>query len=251
MTNQRRHSAETAAFVSLANSLADGYDSVDLFSGLTAHCGDLLGVASAGLLLADGHGVLHLMAASSEKTRDLELYQLQRAEGPCLDCYHAGAPVLVADLAREEERWPQFAPAAIAAGFASVHALPMRLREVVLGTLGLFGARPGALDEEDLAVGQALAHIASIALVAERASLDPVTISTQLEATLRSRVVLEQARGLLAEQGDLDLGAALSVLRRYARDHNQRLPALAAQVVAGDVPAQRLLDHVQAKTAGR
>lgn len=249
MTGKREHSAETVAFVAIANDLADGYDAVDLFSGLTARCADLLGVASAGLLLADARGVLHLMAASSERTHDLELFQLQRREGPCLDCYHGAAAVSVPDLAQERERWPQFVPAATAAGFASVHALPMRLRHTVLGTLGLFGTETGALDEQDLALGQALAHIASIALIAEQAVGDQTTINAQLLAALRARVALEQAKGVLAEQGELDIDQALSVLRRYARDHDQRLADVARAVVARDVSAQRVLDHARSTTA--
>src|SRR5690349_4194468 len=145
-----RERSVSAAFVSIANSLVDGYDAVDLFDGLTTHCADLLDVASAGLLLADGRGVLHLMAASSDATHDLETFQLQRDEGPCLDCYHADSPVLVPDLAAEQARWPVFVPAATGAGFASVHAVPMRLRDTVLGTLGLFSIRVGALSADDL-----------------------------------------------------------------------------------------------------
>jgi hypothetical protein len=250
VTEQRKHSAETAAFVSIANTLARGYDAVDLFSGLTTHCADLLGIASAGLLLADGHGTLHLMAASSEKTRDLELFQLQRQEGPCLDSYHHGTPVSVPDLARERDRWPQFVAAATTAGFASVHALPMRLRDAALGTLGLFGTEPGALDEEDLALGQALADVASIALIAERAAGDPDAINDRLQDALHNRIVLEQAKGLLAELGDLDIDEASALLRRYARSRDQRLSDVAAAVVAGEPAARDVLDHDRSEAEG-
>lgn len=242
MNAKTKHSAETAAFVSIANNLVDGYDAVDLFSGLTAHCATLLNVASAGLLLADGHGELHLMAASSEKTYDLEMFQLQRQEGPCLDCYHGGAAVSVSDLAQERQRWPQFVPAALESGFASVHALPMRLRDTVLGALGLFGTSTGDLDAEDQALAQALAHIASVALVAERATSDAAAINDQLQSALRSRVTIEQARGILAEDGNIDTAQALMLLRRYAVDHDQPLSQLARSVVAGEVDTPSLLD---------
>src|SRR5450755_3801411 len=170
----------TRAFVSIANSMAEGADVVDLLSGLTSDCARLLDVASAGLLLADGHGALHVLAASSERTRDLEMYQLQREQGPCLDCYRTGAPVKVDDLAAAAERWPYFVEAALAAGFASVHAVPLRLRDTVLGALNLFGAQVGPLQPDDLDLAQALAHVASIALVADRAAGDRETINQQL-----------------------------------------------------------------------
>lgn len=250
MTDKRKHSAETAALVSIANTLVRGYDPVDLFHRLTTHCADLLGVASAGLLLADGQGTMHLVAASSQKTHNLELFQLQRQEGPCLDCYHSGTPVLVDDLASEQDRWPQFVPAALQAGFAAVHALPMRLHDTTLGALGLFGTEIGALEEEDLALAQAMADVASIALIAERAASDPSAIDAQLRAALHARIVLEQAKGFLAEYGNLDTDEALSVLRRYAEDHDQRVSDLAAAVLARDLPVRDLLDHARSAAAG-
>ena len=142
MTTDRER-AVIEAFVSVANSLVDSFDIIELLNGLTFACVGLLDVASAGLLLADREGVLHVMVASSEATRDLELFQLQRDEGPCLDCFRAGAAVSVADLGSNADRWPQFVPAALAAGVASVHAIPLRLAEATLGTLGLFGAHIG------------------------------------------------------------------------------------------------------------
>jgi GAF domain-containing protein len=238
----------TQAFVSMANSLVDGFDTVDLLSGLTADCVRLLTIASAGLLLADPRGVLHVMAASSERTRNLELFQLQRDEGPCLDCFHGGAPVSVPDLAAEADRWPHFVGAATAAGFASVNALPLRLRDNVLGSLGLFGAAVGQLSEDDLNLAQALAHVASIALVADKAASDKEVINQQLQTALNSRVVLEQAKGLLAQLGDLDMDQSFAVLRRYARDHNQRLSEVAQRVVARVTPGREVLDYAASKS---
>lgn len=243
-----RESEVTQAFVSLASSLANGYDVVDLLSGLTSDCARLLDVASAGLLLADGLGVLHVLAASSERTRLLEVFQLQRAEGPCRDCFLSGAPVSVPDLDDEAHRWPQFVPAAKAAGFASVHALPMRLRDDVLGTLGLFGSKPGALNTEDLALGQALADVASVALVQDKAAADRTAINEQLQTALASRVVLEQAKGVLAQQGGLEMTEVFAVLRRYARDHNLRLTDVAQAVVSRALPAKQLLEHAGKST---
>jgi len=231
------------AFVDLASKLANGYDVVELLSALTEDCARLLDVASAGLLLADGLGVLHVLAASTERTRQLEVFQLQREEGPCRDCFHTGAPVSVPDLPSEAERWPQFVPAALALGFASVHALPLRLRDNVLGALGLFGSSVGALPAEDLVLGQALADVASVALVQQRAASDSTSVNEQLQNALTSRVILEQAKGILAQRGNLDMAQAFAVLRTYARDHNLRLTDVAQGVVSRRILAQQLLDH--------
>lgn len=233
----------TAAFVSFAQSMTTDYDIADLYIDLTAQCVRLLDVESVGLLLADARGVLHLMAASSEATRDLELLQLQRDEGPCLDCYHSGLPVLAADLSEEKPRWPHFVAAAAAGGIASVHALPMRLHDSVLGTLGLFGAQTGTLDDDDLDLGQALADVASLALVAQRASSDKTAVNEQLQTALNSRVLLEQAKGILAQHGDLGMDESFATLRRYARDHNKKLTDVSRAIVSRELPVSRVLGH--------
>lgn len=241
----------TRAFVSLASNLANGYDVVDLLNELTVDCARLLDVASAGLLLADGRGVLHVMAASSERTRQLEVFQLQRAEGPCRDCFHEREAILVPDLAAEAARWPQFVPAALEAGFVSVHALPMRLRDNVLGALGLFGTTVGALGPDDLSLGQALADVASVALVQDNAAADRTAVNEQLQTALTSRVVLEQAKGVLAQQGELDMPQAFAVLRRYARDHNLPLTKVAQAIVSRALPAHAVLDHARTRGQSR
>jgi hypothetical protein len=246
---ERREGAVTSAFVAIANALVDGYDLVDLYAGLTADCARILDVGWAGLLLADHAGVLRVMGASSEHAHNLELFQVQCQDGPCLDCYRSGDAVLVPDLGAEQARWPRFAPVAVEAGFLSVHALPMRLGDTTLGALGLFGAATGTLNSADLVVAQALAHVAVIALVAGRAAADKTTLAEQLQIALDSRVVLEQAKGILAQLGDLDMGEAFAALRRYARDHNQKLSDVAAQVVARRAPAAAVLAHARAKGA--
>jgi GAF domain-containing protein len=238
------------AFVSLATTLAKGYDVLELLSELTADCARLLDISSAGLLLADRHGVLHVLAASSEETRLLEIFQLQREQGPCLDCFRSKAPVIVESLIRDADKWPQFAEAALNTGFRSVHAVPMRLRDNVLGTLGLFGTTAGALNEADLRLGQALADVASVALVQGRAAEDQATVNQQLQEALTSRIVLEQAKGLLAQLGDLDMNAAFAYLRRFSRDHNWRLSELAAALVSRELPASQVLEHVKRKANG-
>jgi hypothetical protein len=244
VTGQREREV-IKAFVALSTSLAEGFDVVDLLDELTTDCTRLLDVASAGLLLADARGVLHLMAASSEATRDIELYQVQRAEGPCLDCYRTGAPVNVGDLADEAARWPQFAAAALAHGFVSVHAVPMRLNDMVLGALNLFGNHIGSLDNDDLVLAQSLADVASVALIQDKAGTDKDLVVSQLTTALTSRVLLEQAKGVLAQAAGSDMEQAYRTLRQYTRDHNQKLAEVAAAVVARELTPQQLLEHAQ------
>jgi hypothetical protein len=237
--SDREHSV-TEAFVGLANSLVGPFDVVELLDGLTQDCARLLDVASAGLLLADRSGMLHVVAASSERTRNLELFQLQRDEGPCLECYRSGRPVSVGDLSLEVDRWPQFVPAAMAEGFVSVHAIPMRLLDDVLGALGLFGAGTGALNEADLSLGQALAHVASVAIGVDAAAAKRGLVEARLYSVLQSRVVVEQAKGVLA-QGGLDMEEAFGQLRRYAQTHNQRLTDVARALTLRQLSPRELL----------
>lgn len=236
-----REAAVTAAFVSLASSLATGADVVDLLDTLTTTCARLLDVASAGLLLADTRGVLHVLAASSHATRALELFQSQRDEGPCRDAYVTGASVSVPDLAGEIERWPRFVPAALAAGFASVHAVPLRLQQTTLGALGLFGTRVGALNAADLGLGQALADVASVALVQNTTPADPSAVQRQLQTALTHRAQVERAKGVLAQVGNLDMTNAFAVLRAYARRRGQRLSEVADAVVTGTLAAAQVI----------
>jgi transcriptional regulator with GAF, ATPase, and Fis domain len=232
-------------FVELSNVLVDGYDMVDLLSEWTAKCVRLLDVAAAGLLLADGWGDLHLVAASSERTHHLEVFQLQRDQGPCLDCFHTGAAVVVPDLRAESARWPDFARVADSVGFASVHAIPMRLRDQALGTLGLFGTTSGRLNDDDLALAQALVHVASVAIVNEKSAADREVVNAQLQSALRSRIVLEQAKGVLASAGRLGMADALTVLRGYARDHDRPLTTLAWQLVNREMRGEEVLDYAR------
>lgn len=204
------------AVVSLVDSLLDDFDVVELLTQLTENCAELLDIASAGLLLADPKGRLHLMAATSDRTRDLELFQLQSDEGPCLDCYAVGRPVTVADLRVGPSRWPAFERAAIDAGLVAVHALPMRAGRTVLGALGLFSETPGELDAADLTVGQALAHIASVAIVQEHGPTEAVVLPS-LRGALTSRVTVDQAKGVIRARFGVSVDEAFDLLRRYAR----------------------------------
>ena len=235
-------------FVDLAGALAGGEDVVELLELLTGRCAALLDVTSAGLLLADAGAVLHVLAASSAKTRDVEILQVQRAEGPCQDCYLTGEQVLVEDLTEHARRWPRFVPAALQAGFRSVHAVPLRRRSRTLGALGLFGCEAGRLNERDLSLAQALADVASTALTQDQGGDDDTVLTAQLQTALTSRVVIEQAKGVLAQLGDLDMTQAIDVLRRSARDRDLTLSEIAQAVVTRSLPAAALLRAVAARS---
>jgi transcriptional regulator with GAF, ATPase, and Fis domain len=230
MTEGPRETRVLSAVVSLVDSLLDDFDVVDLLTELTERCVQLLDVESAGLLLADPLDQLRLLAATTEETRDLELFQLQADEGPCVDCYFSGEPVSVADLKAEADRWPRFVPAALDAGFTSVHAVPMRAAGMVLGALNLFGARPGALTDADRLVGQTLAHIASVAILQE-CPPTPSTVMQRLQNALTSRVHVEQAKGFLRESLDISVEQAFHLLRRYARSDGQHLTEVSRKLM--------------------
>jgi transcriptional regulator with GAF, ATPase, and Fis domain len=229
------------AFVALADSLVADYDVADLLHRLADHCVTLLDVAAAGLLLADQRGSLQVVAASSETTRVLELLQLQHDQGPCLDCYRTGTAVMLPDLDRAANQWPIFVAEARSAGYRSVHALPMRLRDEVIGTLNLFRARPGTLDTADARVGQALADVATIAILQERAIRHQEMLAEQLQHALTSRIVIEQAKGVLSERGGIDMEQAFDRLRRHARNTNARLTDVAHGVVEGTLDTLAVL----------
>jgi len=199
---------------------------------MTERCVQVLGVSAAGLLLTDGHDKLQVVAASSERTRLLELFQIQADQGPCLDCFRTGKPVSVANVPTDG-RWPRFAAAAADVGFAAVHALPMRLRSEVIGALNLFDVKHGALDQDKLRIGQALADVATIGLLQQRAIRRRDALTEQLQTALNSRVLIEQAKGVLAERLHLDVGDAFAVLRNGARSRNRRLSELAQAIVDG------------------
>jgi transcriptional regulator with GAF, ATPase, and Fis domain len=220
-------------FVELTDTMVAGFDVIDFMHVLTDRSVQLLDVSAAGLLLADPRGELRVVAASSEAARLLELFQLQNDQGPCLDCFRSGLPVMAADLVAAASRWPRFAPAAREAGFAAVQALPMRLREQVIGALNLFRVAPGAFEPADIRVGQALADVATISLLQERSMRHSDTLNEQLQTALNSRVIIEQAKGKLAERLGLDMDQAFNLLREAARTSNRGLSDLARAFIAG------------------
>jgi GAF domain-containing protein len=219
-------------FVEMADTLVDDFDVIDFLHMLTERCVQLLGVSAAGLLLTDEHDTLQVVAASSERTRLLELFQLQTDQGPCVDCFRTGLPISVADLPTAG-RWPRFTAAAAEVGFAAVHALPMRLRTEVIGALNLFDTGPSTLDDAKLRIGQALADVATIGLLQQRAIHRRDALTEQLQTALNSRILIEQAKGILAERLQLDVADAFTLLRGTARNRNRRLSDLAQAIVDG------------------
>jgi len=221
------------AFIELADTLVDEFDVVEFLQQVTVRCAQVLNVSAVGVLLADQRGALRVVAASTEETRLLELLQLHTNQGPCPECYRTGTPVSVADLSAVASRWPRFVAEARQIGFASVHALPMRLRTDVIGTLNLFGERPGALDADVLRLGQALTDVATIGILQARTIRHHETLAEQLQTALNSRVIIEQAKGVISERHRVDMDQAFQLLRNTARTGNRRLSELARAVVEG------------------
>jgi GAF domain-containing protein len=225
--NVEQRLAET--FVELADTLVAGYDLMEFLHTLTERCVELLEVDAAGLLLADSRDVLRLVAASTEQARIVELFQIQNDEGPCLDCYRSGQVVIISDVRAAEA-------AAQEMGFAGVHAIPMRLRDQVIGTLNLFRSAPNGLDPAVARAARALVDVATIGILQERAVHQQEVVAGQLQVALNSRVIIEQAKGILAERLQVTPDEAFILLRNYSRNHNYALTQLAGDVIRGTAP---------------
>ena len=224
-------------FVEVADTLVDDFDLLDFLHMLTVRTAGLVGASAVGLLLADQRGKLRFMAASDEKARILEILQVQISEGPCYDAYRTATPVINEDLRLAGDRWPEFTRHALAAGFRSVHAFPLRVRREVIGALNVFGSTVGGdFDEADVQIVQALTDTAAIALLQERAIRRGEVLTEQLQGALNSRIVIEQAKGAVAQSLGISIDAAFTVLRGYARRKNRKLTEVAHEVLAD--PAQ-------------
>lgn len=226
-------------FVEIADTLIDEFDLIEFLQMIADRAALLLDASAVGILLADSHGNLQFMAASNETARLLELFQVQTSEGPCLEAYSTAAPVINVDLAGARSRWPRFSAEAVACGYTAVHAFPLRLRAEVIGAMNVFGDGAAAFDEADAQVMQALADIAAIALLQERAISRGELLTEQLQAALNSRVIIEQAKGALAQRHVISVDDAFELIRAYARRTNRRLVEVAYAVVTdlGSLPA--------------
>ena len=235
-----REATLARTLVDLADTLVADFDVVELLTHLTDRSVELFGVSATGLMLVSPDGELRVIASSSETMRMLELFEIQSQEGPCLDCCRTGEPVMSPDLDSSDERWPRFSVEALAVGFHSVQALPMRLRGSVLGALNLFDSEPGEMKASDVDAAQALADVATIAVLQHRASLEAQLINEQLNQALNSRIAIEQAKGMVAERESVDVEEAFVRLRSYARSHNLRLVDVAGQVIDGSLESTAL-----------
>ncbi|MEN4478591.1 GAF and ANTAR domain-containing protein [Mycolicibacterium cosmeticum] len=228
-----RYDGLARAFVRLADTLVADFDVIELAQQLVDNAVELLPVDAAGIVLADVDGDFQVLASNSEQAHLLELFQIQQGSGPCLQAYLTGQPVIVEDLRTDTERWPAFAARAVEAGYLSVQALPLRLRTERVGALNLLRAVPGRLSTTDIEIGQALADVATIGIVHQRIAMRSDVLNQQLQTALNTRAVIEQAKGVLAERGKVDVDSAFTALRAYARNTNTLLADVARAVVEG------------------
>jgi GAF domain-containing protein len=242
MSGESREEQLNHAFVRVADTLTDDFDIIDLLHTLLDECTVILDVQAGGLMLADGSGDLQLMASTSERADFVEMMQLYAGAGPCVDCFTTGKAVTVVDISTSGHPWPAFRTAALERGFLAVHAFPMRLRGQVLGTMNLFGTATGARTKSDSAAAQALADVASIGILQERNVRETAIIADQLQRALSSRILLEQAKGVLSATGSMDVEEAFRTMREYARKNNLTLRSVAEGVTG------RTLDLVPQST---
>ena len=221
------------SLVDLADTLVADYDIVDLLTGLADHCVSLFGASAAGVMLGGPDGDLRLVASSSEAMRVVELFELQSREGPCLDAFRTGEQVEHENLRAGAGRWPRFATVAVEAGFQSAFALPLRLRDMTVGALNIVSVGQSPMDQADLLVARAFADLAAISIIQQRGVADSQRVNEQLSHALTSRVVIEQAKGIVFERAGVDMGEAFSRLRAYARNHNLRLTDVCQAAIDG------------------
>ncbi|MGC8481772.1 MAG: GAF and ANTAR domain-containing protein [Acidimicrobiales bacterium] len=235
-----RESLIISTLVELADNLVENFDIINILTILSDRCVEALDVDAAGVMLAAPGGELQFIASSSESMRVLELFQIQSDEGPCVDCYRSGIPMVNVALDEADGRWPLFTPRALDHGFHSVHSLPLRLRGRTIGALNLFRTSQGPMEGEDIAAAQGLAHVATIAILQHRAMLNATTLNEQLDHALTSRIVIEQAKGIIAEATHCRMDQAFGRLRSYSRNHNEGLTGVAEAIVAGTLRANDL-----------
>ncbi|WP_028279884.1 GAF and ANTAR domain-containing protein [Arthrobacter sp. H5] len=231
MVTTSRAERVSAAFVKLTDTLVADYDVLDLLHTLVEETVGLLDAAAAGLLLVDPQGELQVVASTSEESQLVEILQLQAGSGPCVECFRTGVVVAIDNIDSMAGRWPEFQAAALSQGFRSVHAVPMRVHGRTIGAMGLFGQDTGALTPEDSAIGQALADVATISLLQERTIRESALVNEQLQRALNSRVLIEQAKGVISHTSGVDMSEAFIRLRGYARSNSVSLHSTAGKIV--------------------
>ena len=228
-----RESLLVATLVELADNLVDNYDVIDLLTLLSVRCVETIDASAAGVMLGLPGSELQFVASSNDSMKVLELFQIQANEGPCVDCYASGVAIINHELVEPDDRWPRFTPRAIESGFRSVHCLPMRLRGRTIGALNLFRSDVGRLSPEDVVVAQGLADVATIAILQHQSSLNARLLNTQLSFALNSRIIIEQAKGMISQSLSCTMDEAFGRLRAHSRNHNVRLTDVATAVVEG------------------
>lgn len=224
-------------FVSLADTLVRDYEVIDLLQRLVDGARSVFDVEAVGVMLGAQEDRLALTAASDEDMRTLEVFELQAETGPCYDAYRSGEALSVPDLETERDRWPEFVPRALELGFRSAQAFPLRLREDTIGALNLFRPSPGGLSDDETELGQSLADMAAIGILQQRAVADANVRAEHLQRALDSRVLIEQAKGALAERLGVPAEQAFSRMREHSRSHNMKLREICRRVIdEGFVP---------------
>jgi transcriptional regulator with GAF, ATPase, and Fis domain len=234
-----RESLIAETFVELTNTLVDTSDLLHFLHTLIERTVALVDADAGGIMLADQRGGLEVLAASSHATWLLELFELQHDEGPCLDAFRSGQAVSKADEVAMRASWPSFTPRLAQAGFASAQAIPMRLRNDVIGALNVFRVAPGALSQSDMQLARALADVATVGIVQQRVISARDLLAEQLQDALTSRVSIEQAKGVLAERVGVGVDDAFALLRTHARRHGLPLRQVVAGVLSGTLPLTR------------
>jgi transcriptional regulator with GAF, ATPase, and Fis domain len=237
--------------VELADHLVEDFDVIDVLTVLGDRCVETLDVASAGVMLAASSGELQVIASSSDAMRNLELFELQANEGPCVDCYQSGLPIVNLELTATDGRWPRFTRRAINNGFHSVHSLPMHLKDNTIGALNMFRTNTGPLRAEDVLVAQALADVATIVIIQHQTTIDAQMLNSQLNEALNSRIIIEQAKGKLSEAAGIDMDDAFRRLRSHARSHSLRLTDVAHAVAEGTMSTESIVPGLGAQALAR
>lgn len=222
-----------ATLIELADTTVTGFDLISLADRLVGACVEVLGVSAAGIMLSDQNDALRVFASTNEESRMLELLELQNNDGPCLDAFRTGRTVDGVDLSLYATRWPSFAPAAMSAGFDTAFAFPIRLRDQVIGALNLFQAGTRALTLHEREVARVMADMAAIGIINNWSIRNQELLAEQLQGALTSRIVIEQAKGVLAEREGLSMGRAFEYLRRTARSSQRPIGDVADDVVNG------------------
>jgi GAF domain-containing protein len=231
VTAANREARLVSTFAALTDTLTTDYDVLDLLQLLVETCAELFDVSEAGILLADSHGTLEVAASTSDSNRLVEVMQLSAEAGPCIESFTSGLAVSVPDIRNSPAEWSVFVETALGQGFLSAYALPMRLRDTTIGSLNLLRTGLGTLDDRDVVTAQAFADVATIGILQHRALEDSGRLNQQLQIALDSRVVIEQAKGVVASDLAIPVDEAFTLIRDHARSNRIALREVASMIV--------------------